>query len=108
MQEAIRLSIENVEKGNGGPFGAVVVKDGKIIARGVNNVTSHNDPTAHARYGRFTIDNRDYLVTFHALGRKDNQPQRASTSNSCCMPDWNRSSSDNEHNKPLCNSRNSI
>ena len=48
MREAIRLSIENVEKGNGGPFGAVVVKDGKIIARGVNNVTSHNDPTAHA------------------------------------------------------------
>ena len=48
MQEAIRLSIQNVEKGNGGPFGAVVVKDGKIIARGVNNVTSHNDPTAHA------------------------------------------------------------
>jgi len=48
MQEAIRLSVENVEKGNGGPFGAVVVKDGRIIARGVNNVTSHNDPTAHA------------------------------------------------------------
>lgn len=48
MREAIRLSIENVESGNGGPFGAVIVKDGKIIARGVNNVTSHNDPTAHA------------------------------------------------------------
>lgn len=48
MQEAIRLSVDNVESGNGGPFGAVVVKDGKIIARGVNQVTSHNDPTAHA------------------------------------------------------------
>lgn len=48
MREAIRLSIENVESGNGGPFGAVIVKDGKIIARGVNNVTSNNDPTAHA------------------------------------------------------------
>ena len=48
MREAIRLSIENVESGNGGPFGAVIVKDGKIIARGVNNVTSQNDPTAHA------------------------------------------------------------
>ncbi len=48
MQEAIRLSIANVEEGQGGPFGAVVVKDGKIIARGVNKVTSHNDPTAHA------------------------------------------------------------
>ena len=48
MQEAIRLSIANVEQANGGPFGAVVVKEGKIIARGVNNVTAHNDPTAHA------------------------------------------------------------
>ena len=48
MKKAIRLSIANVEKGNGGPFGAVVVKDGKVIARGVNNVTSTNDPTAHA------------------------------------------------------------
>ena len=48
MREAIRLSLENVESKNGGPFGAVVVKDGKIIGRGVNHVTSHNDPTAHA------------------------------------------------------------
>ncbi len=48
MREAIRLSIENVESGRGGPFGAVVVKDGAIIARGTNEVTSTNDPTAHA------------------------------------------------------------
>lgn len=48
MQEAIKLSIENVTSGKGGPFGAVVVKDGVIIARGVNQVTTHNDPTAHA------------------------------------------------------------
>ena len=48
MQEAIRLSIANVEEGKGGPFGAIVVKDGKIIARGVNQVTTNNDPTAHA------------------------------------------------------------
>lgn len=48
MEEAIRLSVANVEEGKGGPFGAVVVKDGKIIARGVNQVTSSNDPTAHA------------------------------------------------------------
>ena len=48
MQEAIRLSIANVEEGKGGPFGAIVVKDGKIIARGVNRVTTNNDPTAHA------------------------------------------------------------
>lgn len=48
MLEAIRLSISNVEEGKGGPFGAVVVKDGKIIGRGVNQVTENNDPTAHA------------------------------------------------------------
>ena len=47
MREAIALSIENVKNG-GGPFGAVIVKDGKIIARGVNRVTASNDPTAHA------------------------------------------------------------
>jgi len=48
MKEAIRLSINNVEDGKGGPFGAVVVKDGKIVARGTNKVTATNDPTAHA------------------------------------------------------------
>ena len=48
MKKAIRLSIANVDKGRGGPFGAVVVKDGKVIARGANSVTSTNDPTAHA------------------------------------------------------------
>ncbi len=48
MYEAIRLSEENVASGQGGPFGAVVVKEGKIIARGVNSVTRLQDPTAHA------------------------------------------------------------
>lgn len=48
MRKAIRISITNVEKQKGGPFGAVVVKDGKIIARGSNSVTADNDPTAHA------------------------------------------------------------
>ncbi|MFI5140803.1 MAG: nucleoside deaminase [Bacteroidia bacterium] len=48
MQEAIELSVNNVKLGKGGPFGAVVVKDGKIIARAANSVTSTNDPTAHA------------------------------------------------------------
>lgn len=47
MREAIALSIENVKNG-GGPFGAVIVKDGEIIARGMNRVTASNDPTAHA------------------------------------------------------------
>jgi tRNA(Arg) A34 adenosine deaminase TadA len=48
MQEAIRLSFETMRNGTGGPFGAVVVKDGKIIARGWNQVAGTNDPTAHA------------------------------------------------------------
>ncbi len=48
MARAIELSIENVRSGRGGPFAAVVVKDGKIIAEGTNCVTSTNDPTAHA------------------------------------------------------------
>ena len=47
MKKAIKLSIENIKNG-GGPFGAVIVKDGKIIATGVNRVTAHTDPTAHA------------------------------------------------------------
>ena len=47
MTEAIRMSRESVKKG-GGPFGAVIVKDGKIIAKASNNVTQNNDPTAHA------------------------------------------------------------
>ncbi len=48
MQEAIELAQKNLDKKNGGPFGAIVVKDGKIIGRGVNTVTTNNDPTAHA------------------------------------------------------------
>jgi len=48
MQRAIALATENVRSGAGGPFGAVVVRNGQIIATGVNLVTSTNDPTAHA------------------------------------------------------------
>jgi tRNA(Arg) A34 adenosine deaminase TadA len=48
MREAIALSIEKMEAGEGGPFGAVVVKNGKVVGRGWNRVTSANDPTAHA------------------------------------------------------------
>jgi len=48
MARAIQLSINNVQSGRGGPFGAVVVKDGNIVAEGANLVTATNDPTAHA------------------------------------------------------------
>ncbi|MDR1112343.1 MAG: nucleoside deaminase [Bacteroidales bacterium] len=48
MREAIRLASQNVETQGGGPFGAVVVKEGKIIAAAANHVTTANDPTAHA------------------------------------------------------------
>ena len=48
LREAIRLSMEKMEAGEGGPFGAVVVQNGKIVGRGWNRVTSTNDPTAHA------------------------------------------------------------
>lgn len=47
MRKAIELSIENIKNG-GGPFGAVIAKDGEIIATGTNRVTADNDPTAHA------------------------------------------------------------
>ncbi len=48
IQEAVRMAAENVDTGLGGPFGAIIVKDGTIIGRGVNRVTGNNDPTAHA------------------------------------------------------------
>lgn len=48
MQMAIDLATENVTSGAGGPFGAVVVRNGTVVATGVNCVTTNNDPTAHA------------------------------------------------------------
>ena len=48
LREAIRLSIEKMDAGEGGPFGAVIVRNGEIVGRGWNRVTSTNDPTAHA------------------------------------------------------------
>jgi guanine deaminase len=48
MARALALSLENVRSGRGGPFGAVIVRGGEIIAEGVNRVTATNDPTAHA------------------------------------------------------------
>src|SRR5690606_24231547 len=48
MKEAVRLAADNVKSNRGGPFGAIVVKDGQIIGAGFNEVTASNDPTAHA------------------------------------------------------------
>ena len=48
MRRAIQLAEENVRAGRGGPFAAIIAKDGSVIAEGTNLVTSTNDPTAHA------------------------------------------------------------
>lgn len=66
MKQAIRLSIENVAKG-GGPFGAVIVKDGEVIAEASNSVTSSNDPTAHAEINAIRQATRK-LNTFDLSG----------------------------------------
>ena len=73
MREAIRLALENVELGRGGPFGAVLVKDGEIIGAGTNRVVADNDPTAHAeviairaacqRLDTFQLDDCELYVT---------------------------------------------
>ena len=64
MDVAIDLSDDNFEKNYGGPFGACIVKDGKIIGKGINRVVKNNDPTAHAeieaiRFACKTIDSYD-------------------------------------------------
>ncbi|MCU0411763.1 MAG: nucleoside deaminase [Bacteroidetes bacterium] len=48
MRTAVALAVENVRRGEGGPFAAIVVKEGRILSRGTNRVTTANDPTAHA------------------------------------------------------------
>jgi len=48
MRRAIALAMDNVRSGAGGPFAAVIAKDGRVVAEGVNRVTATNDPTAHA------------------------------------------------------------
>src|SRR5580698_10796968 len=47
LRRAIALAVKNVESGAGGPFAAVIVRDGQIVGEGVNTVTAGNDPTAH-------------------------------------------------------------
>jgi guanine deaminase len=73
MARAIELAIENVRSGCGGPFAALIVKDGRIVSTGTNQVTSRNDPTAHAEIvairaacaslGSFQLDDCDIYTT---------------------------------------------
>ncbi len=66
MKRAITLAEESVKKG-GGPFGAVIVKDGEIVAEAANRVTLDNDPTAHAEVGAIRLAARK-MGTFDLSG----------------------------------------
>jgi len=73
LRQAIDLAVDNVRQGLGGPFGALVVKDGEVIATGANRVTTSNDPTAHAeivaireacqKVGAFRLDGCDIYTS---------------------------------------------
>jgi tRNA(Arg) A34 adenosine deaminase TadA len=67
MRRAIELAVENVRSAKGGPFGAVVVQGGRILAEGANLVTSANDPTAHAEIVAIRAACRS-LGRFHLTG----------------------------------------
>ena len=60
MNEAIYLSAKGITSNQGGPFGCVVVKNDQIVGRGHNQVTSTNDPTAHANAMAETADQSGY------------------------------------------------
>ncbi len=67
MREAIELARKGMQKGDGGPFGCIVVKDGVIVGRGWNKVTSTHDPTAHAEVTAIR-DACQHLNTFQLTG----------------------------------------
>lgn len=67
MHLAIRIAEKNVEENLGGPFGAVIVKEGRVIARSGNRVTASNDPTAHAEVSAIRLACKK-LKTFDLTG----------------------------------------
>lgn len=67
MQLAIDTALDNIKSNNGGPFGAVIVKDGVLIAKSPNTVTSSNDPTAHAEINAIRLACKE-LKTFDLSG----------------------------------------
>ncbi len=67
MRQALALAEENVQKGLGGPFGAVIVKDGKVVAKSANTVVPTNDPTAHAEVSAIRLACKE-LNTFDLTG----------------------------------------
>lgn len=67
MQLAIDTALDNIKSNNGGPFGAVIVKDGMLIAKSPNTVTSSNDPTAHAEINAIRLACKE-LKTFDLSG----------------------------------------
>jgi guanine deaminase len=67
LRRAIELATQNVVDGKGGPFGAVIVRDGKIVGEGANSVTTTNDPTAHAEVNAIRAAART-LGTFDLAG----------------------------------------
>lgn len=67
MSRAFELALQGAKSSNGGPFGAVVVKDGRIIGEGTNRVTANNDPTAHAEVSAIRMA-CNYLSDFQLSG----------------------------------------
>lgn len=67
MRQTIALALDSVQRGAGGPFGALIVRNGRIVGQGTNLVTSTNDPTAHAEVVAIRNACRD-LGTFHLEG----------------------------------------
>ena len=81
INEAIALARQSAEKSQGGPFGAVVVKDNQVIGRGSNQVTTHNDPTAHAEIGAI----RDACQTLKTFSLHDCTLYSSSEPCSMCL-----------------------